>query len=345
MNTDYYELLGVARDIDGSALKKAYRKLALKYHPDRNPDDRDAEEQFKAVSEAYEVLSDPQKRQIYDRYGHAGLQNQGMGGGFQDASDIFSHFGDIFGDLFGFGQTRNSTRGADLRLGITIELSDCLAGLERVVEIPRNVVCGVCDGSGAAKGTRPETCQTCGGQGQVIVSRGFIRMQSTCPDCRGAGQIIRNPCQACGGSGMETISDKVNLKIPAGVDDGTKLRMTGKGEGSTAGGEPGDLYVIIQVAQHPRFARRGAELVAELEVSMFDACLGAKVDFDGLDSKLSIEVPAGTQPDDVIRVSGAGMPTVQRTRRGDLHLQVRVVIPTALTEEQRALLAQVADAI
>ena len=227
-------------------------------------------------------------------------------------------------------------------MNLGIRLEDCLEGLSETVEIPRNILCRTCDGSGAKPGTSPVTCRTCNGHGQVIVNRGFIRMQSTCPDCRGAGKIIEHPCTVCSGTGMETLRDKITVKIPAGVEDGMKLRITGKGEESTSGGEPGDLYVVLIVDEHPRLVRRGTELIGEIDVSMIQACLGGEVEFDGLDGVVSVQIPSGTQPDDVIRVSGKGLPKVGGSRRGDLHLRTAVSIPKALSDEQKGLLQELA---
>lgn len=349
MPDDYYELLGVPRDADSRSLKKAYRKLAMQYHPDRNPGDTEAEDRFKAISEAYAVLSDDQKRRIYDRYGKEGLKNQGGAGGFGDIGDIFSQFGDIFGDLFGFGGGRTSrgrARGADLRMGMELTLEECLAGVEKRVEIPRKIDCETCSGSGARPGTEPKGCRTCAGRGQVAVNRGFITMTTTGPRCRGQGQIIETPCGTCRGSGYRETVDKVTVKIPAGVDTGMKLRITGKGERApTPGGSPGDLYVVVQVAEHPRFERHGGELLGELGVDMIQATLGAEVEFETLDGTETITIEPGSQPGSIIRLRDRGMPSVERGRsRGDLHLRLAVRIPTRLTDEQRALLTAFAEA-
>lgn len=349
MPDDYYELLGVSRDADARTLKKAYRKQAMQYHPDRNPGDAEAEERFKAISEAYEVLSDDQKRQIYDRYGKKGLENQGFSG-FSDIGDIFSQFGDLFGDLFGGfsgGGRRRVSRGPDLRMHMELTLGDCLTGIEREVDIPRTVDCDTCDGSGAAEGSEPTTCQTCGGQGQVAVNRGFITMRTACPRCRGEGRIVANPCGSCRGTGGKQISDRVKVRIPAGIGHGMKLRVSGKGQRSpNPGGPPGDLYVVIAVSDHPRFERHGTELLGEVEIDMVQACLGDEVEFETLDGTETLRIEPGTQPGTLVKLRGKGLPSVERgrARRGDMHLRVVVQIPTALDNERRALLEAFRDA-
>lgn len=345
MDDDYYGLLGVGREASDGELKKAYRKMAMKYHPDRNPDDAAAEEKFKAVSEAYSVLSDAQKRQIYDRYGVEGLKNQGAGGGFSDVGDIFSSFGDLFGDLFGFGRQSARHRGDDLRLRISMTLEDALSGIERTVAIQRQVSCEKCDGSGAKPGTEPSVCATCRGQGQVVVNRGFISMTTTCPKCQGSGRIIRHPCRTCRGSGYEEKTERVTVKVPAGISDGMKLRLSGRGQAGPAGGEPGDLYVVCSVEDHPRFERHGPELLGELNIPMVLACLGGEIDFETLDGTETLTVDAGTQPGAILRIRGRGMPHLDgRPGRGDLHLRVAVTIPTGLTEGQRTLLESFTEA-
>ncbi|MEE2755741.1 MAG: molecular chaperone DnaJ [Myxococcota bacterium] len=339
MREDLYELLDVDRNADAATLKKAYRKKAMMYHPDRNPDDAEAEAKFKDVSYAYDVLSDDEKRSIYDRYGHEGLEQSGGGGGFQDVGDIFSNFGDLFGDLFGFGGARVSRRGADLRLSLQLSLEECWSGFEREIEIPRTVSCTLCGGSGAKPGTSPKTCGTCGGRGQVAVNRGFIAMTTTCPTCQGAGQVIETPCPRCHGQGRERIEETVLLKVPAGIDDGMKLRVSGKGEDGPPGGEPGDLYVVIRVLQHDRLERNGDDLQGLLEITMTEAALGTKATFEGIDGPVDVTVKPGTQPNAVIRVPEKGMPNLRRKgRRGSLQLLVRVAIPTRLTMTQKKLL-------
>jgi molecular chaperone DnaJ len=343
MSADYYELLGIGRDADAQQIKSAYRKLAMKLHPDRNPGDREAEEQFKRVSEAYEVLCDPQKRRIYDQFGEEGLKRQGFGG-FSEASveDIFSHFGDLFGDVFGFGRRgrRGPPRGADLRYDLVITLKECLEGASKTLEIPREQPCATCKGNGCAPGTSPSRCSTCEGHGQVTVARGFITMQTTCPRCRGQGQTITKPCKECGGGGRTTVKGEVVAKVPAGIEHGMKMRFTGQGEGAPPGGQAGDLYVVVHVQEHPRFQRDGADLHSELNVDMVQACLGDRLPFETLAGPIDVDVKAGVQPGDVVRVPGQGLPHLNSTRRGDLLLHVSVKIPRQLTEAQRTLLEE-----
>ncbi|MGB0647064.1 MAG: molecular chaperone DnaJ [Bradymonadia bacterium] len=344
MSDDFYDLLGVDRSADERTLKKAYRKIAMECHPDRNPGDAQAEARFKSISEAYQVLSDPQKRQIYDRYGKEGLSQQGMGGGFSDIGDIFSNFGDIFGDLFGFGSQRGPRRGADLQTVVSLNLTETLRDAERTVEIPREEPCKPCNGSGAKAGTKPVGCQTCRGQGQVIVNRGFISMTTTCPDCRGEGQIIKERCKVCTGRGWNRSHEEVTVKIPAGVASGMKLRVTGKGKPSPQGGANGDLFVILDVEEHDLFQRVDNELLAEFHVPMVDACLGSELNFESLDGALLVTVEPGTQAGSIIRIPRRGMPDVSSGRRGDLHLRVQVDIPTSLSKKQRELLTAFKEA-
>lgn len=344
MAEDFYTLLGVDRDVDERTLKKAYRKIAMECHPDRNPGNAEAEARFKSISEAYQVLSDPQKRQIYDCYGKEGLSQQGMGGGFADVGDIFSSFGDIFGDLFGFGSNRGPRRGADLQTVINLELADTLADIERSVDIPREDPCKPCMGSGAKAGTQPIACPTCRGQGQVIVNRGFISMTTTCPDCRGAGEQIRDKCANCSGRGWTRSQETVTVKIPAGVATGMKLRVSGKGKPSEHGGPPGDLYVVLSVEEHDTFQRLDNELLAELNIDMVDACLGTDLNFESLDGEVLVSIPAGIQPGETIRIERRGMPDVSSGRRGDLHLRVQVKIPTMLKPDQIRILESFREA-
>lgn len=350
MAKDFYERLGVERDADASTVKKAYRKLAMQCHPDRNPGDKEAEEQFKSISEAYEVLSNDEKRQIYDRYGEEGLKNQGHSGfSGSTVEDIFGHFGDIFGDLFGFsgggGGRRRARRGADLRTDVELTLEECLSGLEKELEVEHRVDCDHCEGSGAEPGTTPGRCPTCHGRGQVAVGHGFITMSTTCPKCSGRGEYIASPCKRCRGAGKQIEQKTVTVKIPAGVDQGVKLRLTGQGESSDQGAGPGDLYVVLHVKEHDVFERHEADLVAELDVNMITACLGGEVSFKHLDgTEEKIKIKAGTQPNTVLRQRGQGMPYINGRRgKGDLHLAVKVKIPTKLNRKQKRLLRQVSE--
>lgn len=344
---DYYAVLGVARDADPAALKKAFRQAAMKHHPDRNPGDAAAEARFKQVGEAYEVLSDAEKRRVYDQYGHEGLKGRGFGG--SSAEDIFSHFGEMFGDLFGFGGGRRGgggqrvQRGAHVRADVRVTLAEALSGVERNVDVVRHRSCRTCEGSGAKPGTSPTTCDTCRGRGQVAVNRGFISMTTTCPRCQGRGQMIASPCSNCRGSGQEAHREALMVKIPAGIDSGMKLRITGKGEASPDGGPPGDLYVVIEVEEDARFERQGAELVTRLEVDIVQATLGATVSLATLEGDRDITLPPGTQPGTIVRLDNQGLPYVDRRGRGDLHVQVVVNVPRDLTEEQAAHLRAFAE--
>ncbi len=342
---DYYEVLGVPRDADAATIKSAYRKLAIQHHPDRNPDDAQAEELFKEASEAYEVLSDADKRRTYDRLGHEGVRNSGFTG-FSGFDDIFSHFGDIFGDIFGFGGgggARRPRRGADLRLDLSISFEDAAGGVNKEVAIPRWENCARCNGTGAEPGTEPETCATCGGRGQVVHSQGLFMVRTTCPRCRGGGQIISSVCSACRGEGRIRVEKKVTVKIPAGVDEGTRIRIGGEGE-SGGQGMAGDLYVFLHVEPHPLFERDGEDLHMELPVGMIQAALGDKVEVPTLEGDRSLKIPPGTQPGEVLRVSGAGVPRLRGRGRGDLVVHVRVVVPDKLSRRQKDLLCQFADA-
>lgn len=335
MAVDYYEQLGVARDADEATLKRAYRKLAMQYHPDRNPGDAAAEEQFKQISEAYGVLSDPQKRRMYDRFGHAGVS--GQGGGFGSVDDIVSHFSDIFGDLLGFGRARAQARrprGNHLRADVAITLEECLTGVARELSIPRHSPCGACEGSGAAPGTEPSACPTCKGRGEVTIGRGIIAMSTTCPRCRGKGQFISTPCEPCSGSGRQTETEHLTVKIPAGIEHGRKLKVPGKGEAGPSGAEPGDLYLVIHIADHPRFERHHADLLGEVTVGMAGAALGATVEVEGLEGPIEVEIAPGTQPGDLVRLGGQGLPNLGGDGRGDLHLRVNVTVPRRLNPAQ-----------
>jgi molecular chaperone DnaJ len=342
---DYYEVLSLERSASLDDIKKAYRKLALKYHPDKNPGDPSAEEKFKEAAEAYGVLSDDEKRARYDRYGHSGL---GGMGGFDPSQ--FSDFGDILGDLFGFGdlfgagrkRTSRPARGNDLRYDLQIEFEEAVFGKEVSLDVPRVVVCTTCSGSGAKPGTSAVTCSGCGGRGQVRYSQGFFAVARTCPQCGGTGQVIKTPCASCSGAGRVRETKKIAVKIPAGVDDGSRLRITGEGEAGWNGGPAGDLYVFISVREHPHFTRRDYDIHSEHGVSFTQAALGAEVKIDTIDGKETLKIPAGTQPNQVFRLRGKGVQFLDGSGRGDHYVHVGVKIPSSLSDEQRRLLEQLA---
>jgi molecular chaperone DnaJ len=347
---DYYDILGVGRDASTADIKAAYRRLAVQYHPDRNPDDPDAEEKFKEASEAYAVLSDVEKRSRYDRFGHQGLGAEGFTG-FDPGA--FGDFADILGDLFGFGDIfgtrrrgggRRPQRGHDLQYTLKLSLEEAATGVERSIRVPRLEGCERCSGSGSEPGTTPETCNTCQGSGQVAFRRGFLSVAQTCPTCGGGGRVNRDPCRDCEGRGRVEREASLKVKVPAGVDSGMRLRLAGEGEGGALGGPPGDLFVVMAIEEHDLFKRDGAHLHLELPVSVFQAMLGAKVSITTiLGEEQEITVQPGSQPGEVIRLNGAGMPHVNNRRRGDLYVHLRVVVPSKLTGEQRKLLEQVAE--
>lgn len=333
---DYYEVLGVARDVDAGDLKRAYRRLAMELHPDRNPGDAVAEDRFKEASEAYQILSEPGKRANYDRFGHAGA-NAGFGGaGFRDVGDIFSTFSDIFGDVFGMagGGRRASAHGADIETRVLITLAEASSGVTKEIQVLRNVACGTCGGSGAAPGSHPENCEHCGGRGQVMHSQGFLMISSTCPVCRGEGRVIRNPCTNCEGSGLDQAEDTLQLAIPAGVEDGSTLRLMGRGEAPPQGGRPGNLYVVLRVEPDERFERDGADLHTEVVVSFPQLALGDHVAVSTLDGETEIEIPAGTQPGETLALPGHGMPRLNGRGRGDVVAHIKLVVPDSLSPEE-----------
>lgn len=342
---DYYEILGISRDASEEEIKKSYRRLALKYHPDRNPGNKEAEERFKEAAEAYEVLHDSEKRQIYDLYGHAGLKGAGFQG-FQGFDDIFSAFGDIFEDFFGFGsrfRTRNRvTKGTDLKYNLELHLSEAAFGVEKEIKVPTVESCHSCDGSGVEPGFTKETCRACGGNGQILKSQGFIRMATTCSNCEGTGQIVTYPCMECKGVGRVQVTKKIKVNIPAGVKTGVKLRLRGEGGVSFNGGPPGDLYVQIYVEPHEFFERKGDDLICHVPVSFVDAALGATIEISTLEGSEKIRIPEGTQPGDILRLPGKGIPRMGSLRRGDQLIIVDVRIPTNLSNEQKELLREFA---
>lgn len=343
---DYYEVLGVSRDASESEIKRAYRRLAVKHHPDKNPDDKESEEKFKEAAEAYSVLSDSQKRARYDRFGHAGLGGSGGGGydpGFTNIEDIFDLFG--FGDMFGGGGTRRNTvqRGADLRFDYQLTLEEVAEGKDAKIEIPRLETCDACAGKGTAEGTEPETCITCSGSGQTRYQQGFFSVMRTCPNCSGKGQIIKDPCTECRGRGRIEKTKTLEVKIPAGVDSDSRLRVGGEGEAGVNGGPNGDLYVFIHVKEHDLFERQGANLYTSAPISFSQAALGAEIDVKTLGGSESLKVPAGTQTGTVFRIKGEGLPVLGGRGKGDLFVAVTLVTPKALTKQQRKLLEELAE--
>jgi molecular chaperone DnaJ len=348
---DYYEILGVSRSASEQELKSAYRKLAVRYHPDKNPGDKEAEEKFKEAAEAYSVLSNPEQRARYDRYGHAGVANgaganwgaQGFGGIEDILGDLFG-FGDIFGNVRAGGSRRSAAqRGADLRYDLELTLEEAATGKTEQLRIPRLETCGTCSGSGARPGTRPETCITCGGSGQVRYQQGFFSVARTCGACRGTGKIIKTPCSDCKGAGRVEREKSLEVKIPAGVETGSRLRIAGEGEAGTNGGAAGDLYVVIHVKEHDLFERQGANLYATVPISFAQAALGAEINVKTLDGSEALKIPAGTQTGTVFRLKGHGMPILGGRGRGDLFVSVTLITPTSLTREQRKLLEQLAE--
>ena len=333
---DYYEVLGVSRQAEPSELKRAYRKLALELHPDRNPGDQAAEARFKEASEAYQVLSDPEKRALYDRYGHEGPRGGGFGG-FSNVGDIFSAFSDIFGDFFGGGfgaGSRGGGRGADIETEVQLTLSEVLTGVTKEVAVRRRVVCKDCAGSGAAPGTLREACPQCRGRGQVVHAQGFLMISTTCPTCRGEGSVARKPCPACSGSGLRVAEESLQVNVPRGVEDDSTLRLTGRGEVAPGGGRAGNLYVHIQVADDPRFERDGADLHTEIAISFPQAALGATVKSPCLEGEVEVVVAPGTQAGATVVLRGQGLPRLQQHGRGDLVVHLKLVVPSSLTPEQ-----------
>ena len=342
---DYYEILGVTRTSTEVEIKRAYRTLAVQHHPDKNPDDPAAEDKFKEAAEAYSVLSDLQKRAAYDRFGHQGV-GAGSGGfdpGFSNIEDIFEVFG--FGDMFGGRGARRTTvqRGSDLRYDLEITLEDAATGKDEKLRIPRLEKCGECAGLGAEKGTQPETCITCSGSGQTRYSQGFFSVMRTCPNCNGQGKIIKSPCKNCRGAGRVEKEKTIEIKIPAGIETGSRLRVTGEGEGGINGGPSGDLFIVLHVAEHENFERQGANLYSAVPVTFAQAALGADIKVKTLDSEEDLKVPAGTQTGTVFRVKGKGMPNLAARGHGDLFVAVTLVTPKTLTKDQRKLLEQLAE--
>jgi molecular chaperone DnaJ len=341
---DYYEVLGIARGANDQEIKSAYRKLALQYHPDRNPNNPSAEEKFKEASEAYAVLADAEKRAVYDRFGHAGV-NGGMGGGF-DAT-VFQDFHDIIGDIFGFGdlfgagRRRSRTqRGADLREDITLEFEEAVFGTDTQVTVRRNETCEECNGSGTAPGKAPVTCRSCNGHGQVRYQQGFFSIARTCPTCQGTGSVITDPCGKCKGQGRILRQKTIDAKVPAGVEDGTRIRFAGLGEGGLYGGPAGDLYVVLHVKEHSFFEREGNDLHCVVPISFTQAALGAEINVPTLEGDHALKVPEGVQSGATLRIRGKGVPVLNSRSKGDLYVEVRVQTPSKLTKRQKELLQE-----
>ncbi|MFN3230170.1 MAG: molecular chaperone DnaJ [Asticcacaulis sp.] len=361
MARDYYEILGVARDADEAALKSAFRKQAMQHHPDRNPGDSEAEARFKELNEAYSVLSDPQKRAAYDRFGHAGVNGQGGfggGGGFggaQGFSNVDDIFSEMFGEMFGGGgggrRNQGPARGADLRYDYEITLEQAFTGADIEIRVPSHQTCETCDGTGAKPGTKPTTCGTCGGAGRVRTSNGFFAIERTCPRCGGSGEMIADPCKTCHGHGQVRVERKLNVRIPAGVDDGSRIRLSGEGEPGQRGGPRGDLYIFLSVAPHDLFERDGLDLLCSMPVPMSTAVLGGEIDVPCLkggencdgECKVPLKVPEGAQTGHKVRLKGRGMPSLNGRQRGDLLVELYVETPTNLTSRQKELMREFAD--
>lgn len=348
---DYYEILGLAKDADENTIKRAYRKLAMTHHPDKNPDNPEAADKFREVTEAYEVLSDAEKRARYDKYGHAGVDEQMHDfwgrGGFQDSHafrDFGDLFGDVFGDVFGFGGGRGgSNRGADLRYSLEMTLEEAAHGKEVELEIPRHAACETCSGSGAKPGTHPIPCSTCGGHGQVQVQQGFFAIRRTCPACNGSGRRIESPCSGCGGTGRKRIKKKLKVKIPSGIYHGAQVRVGGEGEAGINNGPPGDLYIAVGLCQHPIFERDGGDLYCTMPITFPQAALGAEVEAPTLTGRVKIKIPAGTEGGKVFRLRGHGTQDVRIGGKGDLFVKVQIDVPTKLTSRQEELLREFAQ--
>jgi molecular chaperone DnaJ len=344
---DYYEVLGVSRNATAKEIAGAYRKLAIKYHPDSNPGDADATTKFKEAAEAYEVLSDAEKRARYDQFGHAGVE-MGSGTQFHDVNDIFEAFGGIFNDLFGGGgggrsRRRRQRRGADIPCDVTLDLEEAARGAAKLCEFTRSRICGNCGGSGSQPGSKPEPCRRCGGRGQVVQQAGILRVQTTCPGCHGNGMVIADPCSDCHGAGATQQAVKLEVKIPAGVDNGMRVRVAGEGEPSPDGGPPGDCYCFVNVRPHRLFQRDGADLILRLPITYTQAVLGATIEVPTLDGRDELRIPAGTQSGEVFRRRGRGMPDPRTSATGDLLVQTYIETPKKLTARQEELLRELAD--
>lgn len=346
---DYYEVLGVARDESDRGIAKAYRKLAVKFHPDSNPGDEEASSRFKEAAEAYEVLGDTDKRARYDRFGHAGVE--GNSGGFGSAEDIFAAFGEIFGgggggmfgDLFGGRGRGGPRRGNDVQVDVQLTLEEAYSGTSKTIKFNRRNACGTCEGSGSKPGSQPQHCQQCGGRGQVLQQAGILRVQTTCPVCRGAGQIIVDPCNDCRGAGQVATPVELDVAIPGGVDDGMRVRLTGEGESSGSGGPAGDCYCFVNIRKHKLFHRDGSNLILQLPISYTQAALGATIEVPTLAGRDELEIKRGTQSGDVFKLSGRGMPSPRGGMKGDLLIQTYIETPKKISREQETLLRKLAE--
>lgn len=354
---DYYEILGVQKGVGQDELKRAYRKLAFKYHPDRNKGDENAAEYFKEATEAYEVLNDPEKRRIYDQFGHDGLKQGGYQRGFSSFEDIFSMFGDIFGggrggsifeDFFDLGSRggrsrRRVRRGASLKCELELSLKEAFTGVERTIDLKRNEICADCNGSGAKPGTAPEVCPQCRGQGEVLQSQGFFSLRTACPQCQGSGEFIPSPCSKCRGSGRNPTQRQITVRIPPGIQDNTQMRVSGEGEPGFNGGPRGDLYCIIGLREHPLFERHNDDLICEIPISFAQAALGTDIEVPSLTNKVTLKIPSGTQTGRIFRMKGLGMPNVYGHGQGDLLIRVKIETPLKLSAQQKQLLREFAQ--
>ena len=340
---DYYDTLGVSRDADEKALKAAFRKKAMKYHPDRNPGNAEAEAKFKDIGEAYEALKDPQKRSAYDRYGHAAFENGGGGQSPFGGGGMGDIFEDIFGEMMGGGRRSSGgrSRGADLRYNMEISLEESFNGKTAEIEIPTSITCDTCSGSGAKPGTKPSTCSTCGGLGQVRASQGFFSIQRTCPTCQGRGEVISDPCKPCSGSGRTTENKTLSVNVPAGIEDGTRIRLAGEGEAGMRGGPQGDLYIFLTIKPHEFFQRDGADIYCRVPISMTTAALGGQFEVGTVEGGTTrVKVPEGTQNGKQFRLRSKGMPIMRTSQMGDMYIQIAIETPSNLTRRQRELLSE-----
>lgn len=342
---DYYEILGVSRDADEREIKKAYKRLAMKHHPDRNQGDKESEAKFKEIKEAYEILTDAQKKAAYDQYGHAAFENGGGGGGFGGgAGDFNDIFGDVFGDIFG-GRRQRASRGSDLQYNMSLTLEEAVRGVTKEIRIPTLAECDVCHGSGAKAGTSATTCSTCHGAGQVQMRQGFFAVQQTCPTCHGRGKIVKDPCNKCHGQGRVEKTKTLSVKIPSGVDTGDRIRLSGEGEAGESGAPAGDLYVQVQVKQHPIFERDGNNLYCEVPINFAMAALGGEIQVPTLDGRVNLKVPAETQTGKLFRMRGKGVKSVRGGAQGDLLCRVVVETPVKLNDKQKQLLRELEESL